>query len=509
MDDFILKVRLEALKHTLIQVQNIFDSVRARRKDVLELSQNIETAGQSLNTVMYNLNTLMASAKPAWGTAKVDPSLIHVLDLMQSKGGELSNALKGASASIETIKNRWAPIEKVEELVRESLHVAIENWIEKIDDSLKALKALAEEGISNQPTIEAAWKQYAEIMTEQTRLFSFSDYVEFLGGLALRDAGLDEGICQIADELVQSCSAIGKTNWNALTIPANNEAVTLARSIRMGFPEWTLWAVPLTAHELGHVLITGGRNRLESGDTKTQWERYIFNQVSGRNKKVQRDRQHLLIYLADAFATYAMGPAYACSAILLRFNPLSAYTDGDKYPADAKRAYVILNMLRRMLANDKQDTPPYDKTVDRLEAGWNSALARINSPASLSQAQKDHLESFNSYMLSQLSKGKGLYRGRRLKRTRAALDSLLANQSPSEILKGDEEGRDVLNAAWECRTENKYDLAKLQASAQRLWDLIIEQKSKRALREDKPEPSPFYRVDPPSTTQTEKSWPKQ
>jgi hypothetical protein len=432
---------------------------------------------------------------------------------MQSKGSELSSALKDASASIETIKNRWAPIEKVEELVRESLHGAIEGWIEKIDDSLKALKALAEEGINNKPTvnntIDAAWKEYAEIMSEQIRLFSFSDYVEFLGGLALRDAGLDEGICQIADELVQSCGSIGKTNWNALTIPANNEAVTLARSIRMGFPEWTLWAVPLTAHELGHVLITAGRNRLEIGNTNTQWEKYIFNQVMGRNKKVQRDRQHLLIYLADAFATYAMGPAYACSAILLRFNPLSAYTDGDKYPADAKRAYVILNMLRRMLANDKQDTPPYDKTVDRLEAGWNAALARVNSPTPLSQAQKDQLEGFNSYMLGQLSKGKGLYRGRRLKRTRAALDSLLANQPSSEILKGDEEGRDVLNAAWECRIENKYDLAKLQTSVQHLWDLIIEQKSKRAPREDKPEPSPFYRIDPPSTTQAEKTWPKQ
>src|SRR5207244_7964566 len=137
----------------------------------------------------------------------------------------------------------------------------------------------------------------------------FSNYVEFLGGLALRGAGLDEGICRIADELMRSCGSFGPTHWSALTIPASQEAMTLARSIRVRFPEWTIWAVPLTAHELGQVVIR------EPGTP--DFEKYVKRQFPNAKTK----QQHLRVLLADAFTTYVIGPASACSVIVLKLHP--------------------------------------------------------------------------------------------------------------------------------------------------------------------------------------------
>jgi hypothetical protein len=55
--------------------------------------------------------------------------------------------------------------------------------------------------------------------------------------------------------------------------------------------------------------------------------------------------------LADAFATYSMGPAYAFYAFRLSLNPVSATRGGKPSrtePLPSERAEVILEMLDRM-----------------------------------------------------------------------------------------------------------------------------------------------------------------
>ena len=211
----------------------------------------------------------------------------------------------------------------------------------------------------------------------------------------------------------------------------------------------------------------------------------------------------MLVCLADAFATYAMGPAYACSAILLRFNPLKAYKDTDRYPAEAKRAHMILTTLKTMRAQDKDFEPPYGKTADRLEAVWLAALARAKPAGQLNAKGLQELDDWSKYVLEQLDKShaKGLYQGRLLQNTQRALKSLFNEEDPAEILTGEEEGRDVLNAAWECRIEGLYDLRTIERKAQKLWDLITEMK-----RESKGAKSETY--PQPPIIQGEKTWRK-
>lgn len=492
MDDFLLRIRFEALKNTLVQMRRIFRSVQARRNDIDQLGKAIEKAMDRLGDLTQNVGTLEWQAKQPPETSKVHASLTEFIFLIAKHRDLLEEALTDARTNIAKITNRWVPIEKVEERLRESLDEAIESWLGSIDRNLKALKTGQE---NDAQLMETAWKEYAEIVSEQGRLFSFSEYVDLLGGLALRDAGLDEGICRLADELITSWGSFGQTRWNALTIPANQEAVTLARSIRMGFPEWTLWAVPLTAHELGQLAVSNGMKELVRRDNNTRWERYIFKQIPKKGSS-NEERNSMRVYLADAFATYAMGPAYACSAILLRFDlrRTRGKTKKAGCPSQSERGYIILDMLSKMIAEDKLDTPSYEPMVRQLQHAWDKVVARTQPAGSLTGAQKSRLESYNEYMLEELSRSHpgGLYRGDKFESTYQALRGFLHGENPLTLLEGGEEGRDVLNAAWWCRIEGEYDLGELEAKSQELWDLITEGKRKAADQLVSQEPTPVW-----------------
>jgi hypothetical protein len=469
--DLIIKIRLEALKNNLTKIQCILKSVKDRRGEIDKLSVNLSQAQQHLDDVGYNVRYLLDTSRNKYAKAKMDPSFPPFLELAETEVGKLSQALQNVQKGIEAIQTRWTPIEKsFEETLKEDLNDTIGPWLDKIAESIKALSA-AQPGEINQ-LMEKAWRDYNEIMSEQSQLI-FSDYVEFLGGLALRDAGLDEGICRIADELIRSCGSVGRTQWSALTIPASQEAVTLAASIRMRFPEWTIWAVPLTAHELGEVVIKDNPNL----------EKDILTHYPGSEKKTKKNRHHMRVYLNDAFATYVMGPAYACAAILLRFNPRAAYQDKIKNPADAKRAHVVLSMLRKMFEfkEDPNVVPPYGDILEKLKAGWDAALAQTQTqppPATLNP-DLEILEQWTDHLLAELNRAyaNSLYQGRLWTSTREALELLLSDEDPGDKLKGNEEWKDVLNAAWACRVNNVDDSQKIAKKAEELWQRIVQKKS--------------------------------
>src|SRR6185503_8084314 len=91
----------------------------------------------------------------------------------------------------------------------------------------------------------------------------FCECLEYIGGLALRDRGFDQRICDIGDHLIVSCAKDwNNLKWQSLTILAAQERLgqTMARIIRLRFPEWTIWTLPFTAREFAHVAFHANEN---------------------------------------------------------------------------------------------------------------------------------------------------------------------------------------------------------------------------------------------------------
>ncbi|SNT09141.1 hypothetical protein SAMN05421812_103118 [Asanoa hainanensis] len=161
----------------------------------------------------------------------------------------------------------------------------------------------------------AAWVAVDGLVDTTARRL-FADYVDLLGGLTLRDTGLDDRVSELTDRLLDELAAPLRS------VPARPAELVGGQSlgdlVMLWFPEWTIWDVPLFGHEAG--LAWGHTSQLARGllgDSPTPERRGLA---------------------ADAYAAYALGPAYACAVLLLRMRPHS----GD----DVDRAYVILELLR-------------------------------------------------------------------------------------------------------------------------------------------------------------------
>jgi len=286
--------------------------------------------------------------------------------------------------------------------------------------------------------IRAGWERYLRVQQESQEIFS--ECLQFLGGVAIRNEGfeqiLDNQIWEVADELIRSCARESTGYpWTSLTVPAPEEAVakTLARMIRLRFPDWNVWTIPLAAREYGHVVaedVAGlvafidrevedlVRGRLEEIVAIELATHVLHNPLSedderalratlmasaedaaehlerppGRLVQVQttdeeldarvrdyvadtasRERERLHILVADVFATYSMGIAYAAPAILLRFGP--GRRTREDVVSDAERGEVVLAMLDRM---DREATgSPYRALLDRLREDWSWVLDHV------------------------------------------------------------------------------------------------------------------------------------
>jgi hypothetical protein len=465
--DLIIKIRLDALRNNLIKLQSILEFVKDRRAEIETLSTDLGHANQLVLRAKYDLAYVLHTARNKLSSAKMDPSLAEFLDTTQARVDTLDEVISNAMKRIEAIQKRWVPIDKTfETTFKKDLNETMRPWYDTINEHLESLDNAKPEELDQ--LREEAWREYTDIISEKNRLI-FSEYFEFLGGLALRDAGLDEGICRIADELMRSCGSV-ITEWSALTIPASREAATLARSIRMRFPEWTIWAVPLTAHELGQVVIR------EPGSPDL--EKFVRSEFP----KAQKKQQHMRVLLADAFATYVMGPAYACSVILLRFNPRAAEQDKSIYPPDAKRAYVVLSMLRKMYEKHPLANPPYGDILEKLQIAWDSACVKGQGRSNAIADSQRLLDRWTNQVLEELDRAyaTGLYEGRLWESTQEALELVLRGGEPAAKLKGAEEWRDVLNAAWAYRLNHSDESQDIAKSAEVLWKQI---KQKRDIRE--------------------------
>jgi hypothetical protein len=423
-------------------------------------------------------------------------------------------------------KSAWVPAQGATraELEVDSLWDGLEmTLLKKIERQKQTLKKigldLAALAQNNPAGLTDLWGRYWRAFQESQGVLR--ECLDIFGTLAIRNKDLDQRILCVADKLISDCLEFSKGDRRYFLLVHGMEDTfikTTARILRLRFPEWTIWDLPLAAHELGHVLVTEGleADKAAAVPEDRLWEPFVKGwrdallEVDPECKK-QKDaggtqavdaeqwaESRVYELFADAFATYTMGPAYACSAILLRLNPNSGASCGK--PSDAQRAHIILSMLE--WANGIVPlTSPYGTVIQQLKGCWNDTLSRVNPAAKLTPEYeaklKDLADAFGKDAGPNFFRGTALYppTGDRegwaraqawannwLTQTRSADGNLTLPERSSENL------RDVLNAAWFCRLQivttmpqGDIDkpigsLKKLQEAARNLCTLIMESK---------------------------------
>jgi hypothetical protein len=235
--------------------------------------------------------------------------------------------------------------------------------------------------------IAEAWDDYRVVDKGCQEILK--ECLEILNGLAFREIALDDNICEVADELIESWSTnIGR--WPSLTVPAYKETLsrTLARIVRIRFPEWTVWTLPLIAHEYGHIVVTDadldlgeGRSRIQvfaeensvrlkeldpcyrrtfADPTATVEQKRAAEELAERHAAYR-----LQEYLADGFATYVMGPAFACAALLIRLDPAASARPSRSFDLiEVERAHAMLCMLHQFEPFSHNPSPLAPERID-------------------------------------------------------------------------------------------------------------------------------------------------
>ena len=360
--NLVLKTRIALMIRNLRNLQSALATVKERRADLRQVLMFPERAEASIGKLGRALEHLSdARDDRSWDWDDIDTLLRRVKADLGKLDEEVS-ALKGPVSELR--KAVMFDEEEVArtDLVATAIHESLKNAAsEMFGDDLANLKALRgkieaadRKGAANAEEMRAAWTQYSgEHYNSSERLFQ--EYVDLVSGVALRDTGFDRGIARLAEELLEPGRKIGTFTSNALTIPAREEAlaVTAARIVRLGFPEWTIWTLPLTAYELA----------CDYADSDKRVAK-IINKLGG-------DPGELFVLVADAFATYFLGPAYACAAILMRLNPAEAFS-GNRLVA--KRAAIIFSALAQMDQMAGGVENHYAEITGRLAVEWEDAL---------------------------------------------------------------------------------------------------------------------------------------
>lgn len=306
--------------------------------------------------------------------------------------------------------------------------------------------------VSNNQPLQACWSQFRQLDLDCRSLFE--ECLAFIQGALARADAVDEGMCLLADNLLDDLAAWADVGWRRFTILGTGELYRdTAEIIRIHFPEVSLWGLPIVAHEFGHFLGPELREN-QNGGFKYPFQGMLnhADEIRSSNWPLSHSTEwhHLHEHFADLFAIYSLGPAFASSFILLRLNPVDAYKESPTHPSHARRVHSIFWMLDRM---DQEGglLQPYRALIDMLRSLWQQGLQDVGQRGSLSNAEIALLESKLGELhdlLTRTTPTRLAYRVSDWQKSQIIATRLLSDMWSSGQNDGEVSRRDVLNAAW-------------------------------------------------------------
>jgi hypothetical protein len=377
----------------------------------------------------------------------------------------LLGQLRSLSDELASTKRILNGTKQIEPVLHERLSV---RFAQLVAAQQQAIQRLEDQIQRRQGPLEPSWKQFQKISRASTTLLS--EILAFLGGLLIRHSELDQRTCLVADGLCDYLATTSQTYQGFLTIPATEDSFTgLTNIIRIHFPDFSVWGLPVVAHEFGHYVVSERRDKIFP-DLFVE----ILQAESQGLGTLKNNESILQEQFADLFAVYTTGPAYACTCILLEFDPRQAHASRSGHPSDAERSHFILQALRMMQQGDR--IKPYSWIINRLHVAWLASMGAAGCLESLTQEQKQRLDGRLEKMYEVIDDpGRQLagahYEIRswnratslsnallRLSRDVTSLDDRVINDILRNPLGGHEDRvflPDVLNAAWICRLQNE------------------------------------------------------
>ena len=208
----------------------------------------------------------------------------------------------------------------------------------------------------------------------------------FFGGLFLYYRELDRepplsqddtagpSASRVAASLLRAYARATGVNWNARTVPGPDPFVAVdTEVIRTRFPDWSLWSLPLMAHEFGHLVAfnTPAFRDYQAEQQPSLLRDHPRPPLAAGGYEQARLR-HLDELFADMFALFTFGPAYATCLFALYLDPATAYAPRGAHPSHDERAAATIQALRAM---DRQGGDGlYAPLAGRLEAGWEDGM---------------------------------------------------------------------------------------------------------------------------------------
>jgi hypothetical protein len=338
MGDLLLRTRLDVTLTNLERVENLPDLLSRRDERIdrfLGFPEDLKTSIKQLQKRVLALKSVVLEVTDA------PDELQQYLDDLEDELQQVVTQVRGMSKEAQD--------------VREEFERLTEN---RRDLDIYLTRAAGEAKVT--VTADNYWKERERC----ERIFH--EYVDYLRGVALRGIGLhdDTGrvndLFRLADALPQLWGRFAEWSWQSLAVPSRIEqnTSTQASVLRIGFPEWTVWALPLLQHEFGHVVIDKHQSALPVADATEA------------------------AILADALAALVTGPAYACAELLLRLDPKRVDASSD----ETLRSATILATLD--CAAEATGDPSLSQLAQRLNEEWRDAILSVGGePAVVDRAK--------------------------------------------------------------------------------------------------------------------------
>lgn len=473
----LLTLRLDALELDIEKVRVAVSRAQDRGHFLEEAGKRIAPCIPKLRKVQRHLGGLITAMEDdavlmgQVAELDLDHELKETPQLVEDVLARVRDTIDGlGQAMITTVTLTNPALRKLE--------ASLNRRCREINDKLEVLKTAVAAGDAS--SRRAQWSEYQALLDGVARPV-FAEYVDFLGGLTVRDTGLDDRVCDMTDALLSRYKTVTD---RSLPLPARQAALgnALDSVVMLGFPEWSIWGIPLVGHEVG---LAYARDR--NDPDRVQLIRKYWEVASKRavhlgtgGGALTYTEAYVQQLLADAFGAYTLGLSFACASLLLRLNPRHDEPPRADQPRDIDRARVIMMTISAGGGTAPHDDGTFSDAVGRLREIWEAALRAHAGPGRADAAaaeavgpapHEDWLDDFTRDAVALFGRLKTIraYDDERWQAAEVWWEALRSGTLGPGWEPVDDAVPDVLTAAWRLRLIDGKDPNTLAADVKQRW----------------------------------------